>query len=760
MSSTGVMPECNCSEQLETTYRIVIKGTVQGVGFRPFVYRTALENDITGKVKNTPAGVIIDACGSPRQLETFVAQLKEQAPPLAVIDHIEYQVVAPLTANGFSIVESRQAGEKQVIMPPDVTICADCEQELLDPSERRYLYPFNNCTNCGPRYTIIEALPYDRRSTSMQPFPLCEECLQEYRNPADRRYHAEATSCPQCGPQLQLTTSKGKPIDSNNPVRWIADKIRTGAIVAVQGVGGFHLVCDALNAKVVELLRQRKRRPAKPFAVMVKDMPMARQYGIFNDHNAALIQSFQRPVIIVPATAQCPSQISGSLNKVGLFLPYTPLHQILFHYLEHPVVATSANVSDEPIITHAQELSNRLGDVVDFVLAFNRRIVNGCDDSVVTTVGKQLLTLRRARGYAPTRIELPAALRCKVLAVGAGLKNCISIGWGTQAIVSPHVGNIESPGAEEYFVNTIDTFKRLYDFEPELIVHDLHPDYLPTRWARQQNIPCKGVQHHYAHALSAMIDCGIGMDKEIAAVCWDGSGYGDDATIWGGEFLHCSYHDYRRFAHFKPFRLLGAEKAVKEPRRVALSLLFDLYGEQALTLKNPTLDAFSSDELRILYQMHSKGLNSPTTSSAGRLFDAVASLLGIRQRLSYEGESGMLMDQYYDENLCFSYPFTYKGRQIECSSAIMQLASERDPVRGVTGYINMMVDIIIGVLTSGGHSEAILCGGVFQNTPLVYRLMSAADSANIKLHLPSRIPVNDGGIALGQITSTLVLQGI
>jgi hydrogenase maturation protein HypF len=758
MSSTEAIPACSYSKQPETTCRIVIKGTVQGVGFRPFVYRTALENDITGEVKNTPAGVIIDACGNPGQLETFVAQLKELAPPLAVIDHIEYQESTPITAKGFSIVESRQEGTKQAILPPDVTICAACEQELLDPTDRRYLYPFNNCTNCGPRYTIIETLPYDRRNTSMQPFPLCDECLREYRNPADRRYHAEATSCPQCGPQLQLTTSKGESIDSADPVRWIADKIHTGAIVAVQGVGGFHLVCDALNEQAIELLRRRKRRPAKPFALMVKDMPMARQYGIFNDHNAALIQSIQRPVVIVPATAKCPPQISGGLDKVGLFLPYTPLHQILFHYLEQPVIATSANVSDEPIITDSGALLNQLADVVDFVLAFNRRIINGCDDSVVTTAGKHVLTLRRARGYAPTRVDLPAELNSKVLAVGAGLKNCIAIGLGAQAIVSPHIGNLMSPGAEDYFVKTIDTFKRLYDLEPELIVHDLHPDYLPTRWATQQGIPCKGIQHHYAHALCAMVDCGIGIDKEIAAVCWDGSGYGTDGTIWGGEFLHCSYHDYRRFAHFKPFRLLGAEKAVKEPRRVALSLLFDLYGEQALTLDNPTLNAFSNDELQVLYRMHVKGLNSPLTSSAGRLFDAAASLLGIRQTLSYEGESGMLMDQYYDEDLCFSYPFTYKGRQIECSSAMMQLASERDRVRGVTGYINMLADIIIDVLTSDGHSEAVLCGGVFQNTRLVSRLMTTAHRANIRLHLPQRIPVNDGGIALGQIASAMALH--
>lgn len=758
MSSSEAIPEYNCTKQPETTCRIVIKGTVQGVGFRPFVYRTALQNNITGEVKNTPAGVIIDACGHSDKLETFVAQLTGQAPPLAVIDHIEYQEAAPLSAKGFSIVESRQAGDKQVIMPPDVNICADCEQELLDTSDRRYLYPFNNCTNCGPRYTIIDALPYDRRNTSMKPFPFCDKCQQEYRNPADRRYHAEATSCPQCGPQLQLTTSKGQPIDSNNPVRWIADKIRTGAIVAVQGVGGFHLICDALNEQVIDLLRQRKRRPAKPFAVMVKDMDMAREYGVFNDLNSALIQGFQRPVVIVPATGQCPPQVSGGLNKVGLFLPYTPLHQILFHYLEQPVVATSANVSDEPIMTDSEALLNQLSDVVDFVLSFNRRIVNGCDDSVVTTAGKHVLTLRRARGYAPTSVELPTELNSKVLAVGAGLKNSIAIGWGKQVIVSPHIGNLQSPGAEEYFVKTIETFKRLYDFEPELIVHDLHPGYLPTRWAEQQAIPCKGIQHHYAHALCAMIDCGVALDTEIAAVCWDGSGYGDDGTVWGGEFLYCSYHDYRRFAHFKPFRLLGAEKAVKEPRRVALSLLFDIYGEQALTLNNPTLNAFSSDELQILYRMHTKGLNSPFTSSTGRLFDAVASLLGIRQILSYEGQSGMQMDQYYDKNLRFSYPFTYKASKIECSSAMMQMASEKDPVRGVTGYINMLANIIIEVLTSEGQREAVLCGGVFQNTPLIYRAMTAAEQANITLHLPRRIPVNDGGIALGQMASTLANQ--
>ncbi|MDY0191139.1 MAG: carbamoyltransferase HypF [Desulfuromonas sp.] len=759
MTSPEAIAKIYGQEQSETSYRIIIKGVVQGVGFRPFVYRTALEHGIAGEVKNTPEGVLIDACGDPSRLKKFLTQLESQTPPLAVIHHIEYQEISPLTLKGFSIVESQQAGNNQVILPPDVTICPACEQELLDPTNRRYLYPFNNCTNCGPRYTIIEALPYDRSTTAMKPFPLCADCLQEYRNPADRRYHAEATSCPQCGPQLQLTTSHGEVIECDNPILWIAEKISAGAIVAVQGVGGFHLICDALNDQAVQLLRRRKRRPTKPFAVMVKDMPMARQYGMFNDHSSTLIQSYQRPIVIVPATEKCSPQLNGGLDKVGLFLPYTPLHQIIFHYLERPVVATSANVSEEPIITNAETLVSQLGAVVDFVLAFNRRIVNGCDDSVVTTVGEHQLTLRRARGYTPTTMKLPAPLNCKVLAVGAGQKNTIAIGWGKQAIVSAHVGDLHSPGAEEYFVKTIDTFKRLYNFEPELIVHDLHPNYVPTRWAKQQNIPCKGVQHHYAHALSAMIDCGIGLDHEIAAVCWDGSGYGDDGTVWGGEFLNCSYHGYRRFAHFKPFRLLGAEQAVKEPRRVALSLLFDLYGEQAMTLNNPTINSFSQDEIHILYQMHSKGLNSPLTSSAGRMFDAVASLLGIKQVLSYEGESGMLMDQYYDETLCFSYPFTYKNNQIECSSAIMQLAAERDLIKGVTGYINMLVNIIIAVLHSAGRREALLCGGVFQNTSLVYRLLAAAHKTQIKLHLPKNIPVNDGGIALGQIAATLAHNG-
>lgn len=759
MTSSEAIQELHCLEQPETTYRIVVTGVVQGVGFRPFVYRTALEHGISGEVKNTPAGVRIDACGYPWRLKAFLTQLETHAPPLAIIHHIEHHKVSPLTATGFSIVESQPVGDHQVILPPDVTICPACEQELLDPTDRRYLYPFNNCTNCGPRYTIIETLPYDRGNTSMKPFPLCEACLQEYRNPADRRYHAEATSCPQCGPQLHLTTAQGDVIESDNPILWIADKIDSGAIVGVQGVGGFHLICDALNDQAVQLLRRRKRRPAKPFAMMVKDMSMARQYGVFNEHNSALIQSYPRPIVIVPATGQCPSQLNGGLDKVGLFLPYTPLHQLLFHYLDRPVVATSANISDEPIITNSEALTTQLGAVVDFVLAFNRRIVNGCDDSVVTSVGDQQLTLRRARGYTPTKMDLPAPLNCKVLAVGAGQKNTIALGWGKQAIVSAHIGNIQSPGAEEYFVRTIDTFKRLYNFEPELIVHDLHPDYLPTRWAKQQNIPCTGVQHHYAHALSAMIDCGIDLEQEIAAVCWDGSGYGDDGTVWGGEFLHCSYHGYQRFAHFKPFRLLGGEQAIKEPRRVALSLLFDLYGEQALTLNNPTLNAFSRAEVQVLYRMHSKGLNSPLTSSAGRLFDAVASLLGIQQVLSYEGESGMLMDQYYDETLCFSYPFTYINSQIECSSAIMQLATERDLVKGVTGSINMLVNIIIEVLQANGRREALLCGGVFQNTQLVYRLLLAAEKAQIKLHVPKRIPVNDGGIALGQIASALARSG-
>lgn len=735
--------------------KITIQGTVQGVGFRPFIYRLANENQIDGEVANNASGVCIRAAGTKAAIDTFISRICRELPPLAVIDSLATELIPLPGLTGFRIIESTSETEKTAILPPDISICDDCRQELFDPRDRRYLYPFINCTNCGPRYTIIRNLPYDRPLTAMKPFNFCPDCLTEYRDPENRRFHAEATCCPNCGPRLRLLDAQGQLIPCDDPVSLLATRIKQGDIVALQGLGGFHIICDATNDQAVATLRERKKRPHKPFAVMAKDAAMAEEYGHFDESSRKWLNSPQRPIVIVPERNRCCPGVSSELDRIGLFLPYTPLHLLLFEHLSTPIVATSANFSEEPIITDGENLRRRLGRVIDCSLEFNRDIINGSDDSVVTLASSKPLFLRRARGYAPAAMTLPKQLNRKVLAVGGDMKNTIAIGWDNKAVLSPHVGDLHSLGAENYFEKNIATFLRLYDFNPDMIVCDAHPDYFTSRWAARQTVPTITVQHHYAHALAAMIDCGIGIDDNILAICWDGTGYGDDGTLWGGEFLTCSFHGYQRLAHFRPLPLLGGEKAVIEPRRVALSILFQIFGEGALELDHPLLATFSHEQRCALFQMWQRTLNTPLSSSVGRLFDAAASLLGICQILSYEGESGLRMETYYDADIDDHYPFSCEDNVIDCSPAFCAMFEETDPSSGVSRFINMLVEIIITVIRKADRSEALACGGVFQNRCLVERLLKRAAEEKIRIHLPANTPSNDGSLALGQIAAAL-----
>ncbi len=728
---------------------------MQGVGFRPFVYRIALENSISGSVCNTPVGVHITATGRQSKLDNFLEQLRADAPPLAVIDEVDVHATETTSSEGFAILQSEQVETTEAILPPDVTICSDCDHEIQDPNNRRYQYPLNNCTNCGPRYTIIRSLPYDRPATSMSPFPLCHSCQQEYENPSNRRFHAEATSCPECGPKMMLSTVEGEAIVTESPIIWIAKKIEQGCVVAIQGVGGFHIICDALNASAVTELRCRKNRPTKPFAVMVKDVDMAERYGVFDVSSRNLIQSHQRPIVIVQDKGACCAEVTKGLDRIGLFLPYTPLLQLLFNQLDRPIIATSANISDEPIITDSTTLKNRLGSVIEYVLEFNRDIVNGCDDSVINSAGDVSIMIRRARGYAPANFNLPESLDKRVLAVGADQKNTIGLGLNSQAILSPHVGDLQTLGAKAYYQQTIETFFNLYKFTPDIIVCDKHPNYTTSHWAHQQSAPVISVQHHYAHALSGMVASGMGIDSEILSICWDGTGYGDDGTIWGGEFLTTSYRGYRRVAHLKPFPLLGGEKAVKEPRRVAIGLLFDLLGEDAIQTSNPCTTSWEQEDRALLWAMYRQKINSPKTSSIGRLFDAAASLLGLYQVLSFEGESGLMMEKYFDPDLDICYKFNVDNGLIDCSDAILAMSMENNQVRGVTAFVNMLVNIICCIMDAEGRKEALLCGGVFQNSCLVERLFFIAPKRGYTFYLPPKIPCNDGGISLGQLAYAL-----
>jgi len=587
----------------------------------------------------------------------------------------------------------------------------------------------------------------------MKFFQMCHACEAEYTNPMDRRYHAQPIGCWECGPSLSLwDRSEELGVRSEELMDVASQLLLDGNIFAVKGVGGYHLMCDATNEEAVRKLRERKRRPTKPFAVMVKDMQMARELAEISEMEESLLISKERPIVLLnDQHSTLSAQIAPNMSRIGLFLPYTPLHLLLLHKLNRPLVATSANVTDEPICTTRESLE-KLSGVYDYVLDHNREIVNGCDDSVVMVVKGQRVVLRRARGYAPASVTLPFKLTKRTLAMGANQKSTVAISFDDQVILSPHIGDLDSIGSVAYYQKNIETLERIYDFIPEVIVHDKHPNYESTKLALSLNaqrstLSAISVQHHYAHILGVMVEKGI--RGKVFGVAFDGTGLGDDGKLWGGEFMVCDYDGYERVGHLNYFKLLGGAKAVKEPRRVALSLLFDLYGEEVLSLKNPTTQAFSQAELKTAYLMWQKGLNAPLSSSVGRLFDAVASLLGVCQVMSFEGESGMLLEELYESSVEGSYPFIYKNGEINTLPMLDAMLQESDVSVAVSTFFHTLVEMVATVYEPYMELPLVLSGGVFQNSVLLSLLLERFPDAFI----PNDFPPNDGGIALGQVSA-------
>ena len=738
-----------------STYKITIEGTVQGVGFRPFVYSLAKRFHLTGSVCNDTQGVKIELNATPEMLERFLQALQEELPPLASIDAIHTAECEALHFDDFQIVTTNQEGERTVRIPPDVSICAECEKELFDPANRRYGYPFITCTHCGVRYSIIYDLPYDRKNTSMKFFKMCKACEAEYTDPLDRRYHAQPIGCWECGPTIKLgMRNEELGIEGKEAIDRAIELILEGKIVAVKGVGGYHLMCDATNESAVRRLRERKQRPAKPFAVMVRDVAMARRLAEISAEEEVLLVSKERPIVLLKSKGdniELATNVAPNLSRIGLFLPYTPLHLLLLEKLSRPLIATSANLSDEPICTDMASLE-ALEGVYDYVLEHDRRIVNGCDDSVVMVVEGHEVILRRARGYAPASVKLPFSLQKQTLAMGANQKSTVAIGFEDQVILSPHIGDLGSIGSVAYYKKSIETLERIYDFTPESIIHDKHPHYESTKVAKQlatrYPLPAThSIQHHHAHILGATAEKGI--EGKVFGVAFDGTGYGDDGKLWGGEFMVCDYAGYERAAHIDYFKLIGGEKAIKEPRRVALSLLFERFGEAALELDVPTIQAFSKTELHTLYIAWQKGLNAPLSSSVGRLFDAVASLLGLCHVMSFEGESGMLLEELYDASVTGHYPFDYKEGKINILPTIAAILNEESVMVAVSKFFNTLVEIIATVYAPY-DLPLVLSGGVFQNRVLLELIFRRFPDAII----PNTILPNDGGIALGQIAAS------
>lgn len=737
--------------------KIKITGVVQGVGFRPFVYQLAHTYTLNGFIYNDTAGVSLEVEGMDNAIEAFMKSLRSDLPPLARIDTLISEVGERLGYTRFQILQSEIQNDKSALVSPDIAICKNCLLEMNDTGNRRYNYPFINCTDCGPRYSIIKTLPYDRPNTSMQFFTMCEACHHEYIDPLNRRFHVQPISCPDCGPTLRLIdTSHTILAEDEHAIALTVNAIKKGRIVAVKGLGGFHLLCDAHNSRSIAELRQRKQRPAKPFAVMFQDIEALKLSAIISPDEAELITSKEKPIVIVPKRSRSTISelVAPGIDRIGVFLPYTPLHHLLLNEAGVPLVATSANLSDEPIIRNSAELLEKLGSVVDLVLDHDREILNANDDSVLQMVGTEKITLRMARGYAPKSIKLPFKSKKNILSLGANQKNSIAIVFDDTLIMSPYIGDLNSLQAFEYFERTLQSLKRFYDFEPEVIVYDKHPEYMTTKWAKQlkadyPELQSIEVQHHYAHLLAGMAE--FHLDGKVLGFAFDGTGFGDDGTIWGGEVMIADNQHYERMVTFAPFRLLGGEKAIKEPRRSALAMLFEYYTlDEIHSLKSAPLKQFSKIEINILHKAWKQGINAPLNSSMGRLFDAVASFADIVHVSSFEGESGLIMEQYVDANITGSFPFEIDNGIINLRPMLQTIINMEDKKEIVSMFFNTVTEIIFQIAKMYPALPLLFSGGVFQNKVLVEQISIRCIKEKRIYYFQNETAINDGGIALGQ----------
>ena len=739
--------------------RVVVRGAVQGVGYRPFVFRLATELQLHGWVLNSSQGVFIEVEGAIEILQQFLLRLGKERPPRSVVQSQESSFLDPVGYTSFEIRESDDRGYKTALILPDMATCADCLQEIFDPADRRFRYPFTNCTNCGPRFSIIEALPYDRANTSMKAFAMCAECDREYHDPHDRRFHAQPNACARCGPQLQLWDADGSILGTGEDALIRAvEAVRAGQSLALKGLGGFQLIVDAKNEAAVARLRERKHREAKPFALMVSSLAGAQSIARMSEIEERLLLSPEAPIVLLQRGngGLAPAVAPGNPN-VGVMLPCTPLHHLLLRSLGIPVVATSGNLSDEPICIDEREALDRLRGLADLFLVHNRPIVRHMDDSIVRIMAGRELMLRRARGYAPLPVQLARSMK-SILALGAHLKNTVALGVGANVFISQHIGDLETEPAHAAFARSAADLPRLYETKPELIVCDMHPDYLSTKHAAQLGFPVRAVQHHWAHIAACMAENEL--VGPLLGVSWDGTGYGGDGTIWGGEFLAVSENGFTRAAYLRQFSLPGGEAAVKEPRRCALGLLYEIFGEE-LWEKHELLTAFTTSELPLLRQMLAKQLNAPLTSSAGRLFDAVAALIGLRSGAGFEGQAAMELEFAITPGIEETYPFNLRDGSpfvIDWQPAIIQLIQDEAVGTVAAKFHNTLSEMIVAVARRIGQSRVVLSGGCFQNRYLTERTIERLSAEGFRPYWHQRVPPNDGGISLGQIYATTMAE--
>jgi hydrogenase maturation protein HypF len=755
---------------------ISVCGIVQGVGFRPFVYDLATRLGLAGFIRNQTDGVLIEVEGEANSLDLFLSELTSRPPPLAQIDEVHCLSRSQRGDRSFRIEPSTAGSAGSIVVSPDVATCDDCVRELFDPHDRRYRYPFLSCSNCGPRLTIIRGAPYDRERTTMASFALCALCRAEYENPRDRRFHAQPIACPRCGPRLQFLDAQGQAVEAAEPLKLGVSLLKDRRIAALKGLGGYHLACMACDRHAVAELRRRKHRDEKPLAIMVRDLAGARAICDVSPAEADLLISQRRPIVLLrrrPEASIAPEVAPGN-PCLGVMLPYTPLHHLLLHDFDGaPLVMTSGNFSDEPIAYEDDDAVRRLTGIADFFLGNDRRIALRCDDSVTRVIGAQELPVRRSRGYAPAPLALPMSLPWPILATGGQLKATFALGRDQRAFVSHHLGDLDNYHAFRQFEKDIDLYERLFEIEPRQIAHDLHPDYASTHYARERaGVKRPGfadpdclvpVQHHHAHMASCMAEHGL--TEPVIGVTFDGTGYGLDGTIWGGEFLVGEYRSFRRAAHLRPVAMPGGDQAIKEPWRMGIAHLRD-----AAISSRALSERIESPALRMIEQMLDRGFNTPMTSSAGRLFDAVAAMAGLRLRASYEGQAAMELEwratEVHDDR---AYPFALEEVSERGSPGTTLLVDTRTLVRAVADDVargdspgaigrrfhNGLVEVVAAVCdwirSATRLGAVVLSGGVFLNALLSSDVAARLRSDGFRVYRHRLVPPNDGGLALGQL---------
>ncbi len=742
--------------------KATIQGIVQGVGFRPFIYQLAQERQLKGYVANTALGVDLEVEGDLSAIEDFLRDIELRKPPLAKITKLDAVFLPLKSYQEFTIEHSRADTERSVLISPDVSICHDCLRELFDPSDRRHRYPFINCTNCGPRYTIIKDIPYDRDKTTMQVFKMCKACDEEYHNPLNRRFHAQPNACWECGPKVSLYDNKRNLISCDDPIKETINLLKQGKILAIKGLGGFHLAVDATNDRAVVSLRSRKHREEKPFAIMSRDIQSIRRYAYVTEDEEKLLASSRRPIVLLRKREEhrISQEVSPRNRNFGVMLPYTPLHYLIFEGDFVALVMTSGNMTEEPIVIDNHDAFNRLSSIADYFLIHDRDIYLRSDDPIIRIVDGIPRQIRRSRGYVPVPIFLKWETE-PVLACGAELKNTICLTKGNCAFLSQHVGDLENLETLDFLELTIEHLKRILEINPLVIAYDLHPDYLSTKFAlEQKDMELIGVQHHHAHIASCMAEHGV--DQTVIGLSLDGTGYGLDGKIWGGEVLICNLNGFERVGHFDYVPMPGGTAAIKEPWRMAISYLYHTYNQQFMELDIDFLRWLNEGEIRAILKMIEKGVNSPLTSSLGRLFDGIAALIGLRQIVKYEGQAAMELEMVIEENGDSCYPY-------EISEDDSKWILIHEPIiKGVVGdarnglsqgkisakfhntLLHMLSEICLRVREQKGLNTVALSGGVFQNAFLLEGLTKRLNDKDFKVYTHSKVPTNDGGISLGQ----------